>query len=48
MLHDNVSYHELGGSYFTRRDPGRAARRAVSRLDELGYRVTLDPMGAAG
>jgi transposase len=48
MLTDNVAYHELGGDYFTRRDPERAARRAVSRLNELGYRVTLDPMEAAG
>jgi transposase len=48
MLSDNVPYHELGGDYFTRRDPERAARRAVSRLNDLGYRVTLDPMEAAG
>ncbi len=48
MLNDNVPYHELGGDYFTQRDPERAARRAVSRLNELGYRVTLDPMDAAG
>ncbi|GAA3378591.1 IS110 family transposase [Streptomyces sannanensis] len=47
MLNDNVPYHELGGSYFTQRDPERAARRAVSRLNELGYRVTLDPMDVA-
>ncbi|MGO4425677.1 hypothetical protein AB4Z54_45040 [Streptomyces sp. MCAF7] len=48
MLTDNVAYHELGGDYFTRRDPERAARRAVTRLNELGYRVTLDPMEATG
>lgn len=48
MLTDNVPYHELGGDYFTRRDPERAARRAVSRLNELGRRVTLDPMEATG
>ncbi len=45
MLNDNVPYHELGGDYFTQQDPERAARRAVSRLNELGYRVTLDPIG---
>jgi hypothetical protein len=44
MLSDNVPYHELGGSYFTQRDPERAARRAISRLNELGYQVTLNPM----
>jgi hypothetical protein len=48
MLTDNVPYHELGGDYFTRRDPERAARQAVTRLNELGYRVTLDPMEATG
>lgn len=48
MLTDTVAYHELGGDYFTRRDPERAARRAVTRLNELGYRVTLDPMEATG
>lgn len=45
MLNDNVPYHELGGDYFTQRDPERAARRAVSRLNELGYRVTHRPDG---
>ncbi|MFE7330937.1 hypothetical protein ACFU8W_39625 [Streptomyces sp. NPDC057565] len=48
MLHDHVPYHELGGSYFTQRDPERVARRAVFRLNELGYPVTLDPMEAGG
>ncbi|WP_235029634.1 hypothetical protein [Streptomyces sp. 3213.3] len=48
MLSENVPYHELGGDYCTRRDPERPARRAVSRLNDLGYRVTLDPMEAAG
>ncbi|MFB9571963.1 hypothetical protein [Streptomyces yanii] len=48
MLHDHVPYHELGGSYLTQRDPERTAHRAVFRLNELGYRVTLDPMEAAG
>lgn len=40
--HRNVPYHELGGDYFTRRDPERAASRAMTRLNKLGYRVTLD------
>ncbi|ANP51826.1 hypothetical protein J2Z21_009133 [Streptomyces griseochromogenes] len=42
MLSNDLPYHDLGGAYFTRRDPERAARRAVSRLNELGFRVTLD------
>ncbi|MEU6497750.1 IS110 family transposase [Streptomyces sp. NPDC046984] len=48
MLTDDVPYYELGGDYFTRRDPERAACRAVTRLNELGYRVTLDPLEATG
>ncbi|MBY8883191.1 IS110 family transposase, partial [Actinacidiphila acidipaludis] len=37
MLTDNVPYHELGGTYFVRRDPERATRRAVTALNQLGY-----------
>jgi hypothetical protein len=47
MLTDNVAYHELGGDYFTRRDPERATRQAINRLNQLGYRVTLNPIDIA-
>ncbi|MET7520682.1 IS110 family transposase [Streptomyces sp. NPDC005480] len=47
MLTDNVPYQELGGTYFTQRDPERAARKAVGQLNQLGYRVTLDPIDSA-
>ncbi|MET7481451.1 IS110 family transposase [Streptomyces sp. NPDC005648] len=43
MLTDNVPYHELGGTYFTQRDPERATRRAINQLNQLGYTVTLNP-----
>lgn len=43
MLTDNVDYQELGGTYFTQRDPERAARRAINALNQLGYTVTLNP-----
>ncbi|MER5793313.1 IS110 family transposase [Streptomyces sp. NPDC001980] len=43
MLNDNVPYHELGGDYFTRRDPERATRRAINQLNQLGFTVTLNP-----
>ncbi|MER6386641.1 hypothetical protein [Streptomyces sp. NPDC001250] len=46
MLSNDLPHHDLGGDYFPRRDPERAARRAVSRFNELGFRVTLDPMDA--
>jgi hypothetical protein len=42
MLTDNVAYQELGGAYFTQRDPERATRRAVTQLNQLGYTVTLN------
>ncbi|MEV6679649.1 IS110 family transposase [Streptomyces erythrochromogenes] len=47
MLTDNKPYHELGGAYFTQRDPERATRRAITQLNQLGYTVTLNPMETA-
>ncbi|WP_328870272.1 IS110 family transposase [Streptomyces sp. NBC_00287] len=47
MLTDNVPYHELGGTYFARRDPERATRRAITALNQLGYTVTLNPIEGA-
>ncbi|MFJ9544516.1 IS110 family transposase, partial [Streptomyces sp. NPDC101225] len=47
MLTDNVAYHELGGTYFTQRDPERATRRAINALNQLGYTVTLNPLEGA-
>ncbi|MFI6935429.1 hypothetical protein [Streptomyces sp. NPDC050287] len=44
MLTDNVPYHELGGTYFARRDPERATRRAITALNQLGCTVTLNPI----
>lgn len=43
MLSDHVGYQELGGSYFTQRDPERATRRAINQLNQLGYTVTVNP-----
>lgn len=47
MLTDNVPYRELGGAYFTQRDPERATRRAINALNQLGYTVTLNPIEGA-
>ncbi|MDQ1042171.1 IS110 family transposase [Streptomyces sp. V4I2] len=47
MLTDDVPYHELGGTYFTQRDPERATRRAITALNQLGYTVTLNPLEGA-
>ncbi|MEY9988208.1 transposase [Streptomyces sp. V4I8] len=47
MLTDHVPYQELGGTYFTQRDPERATRRAITSLNQLGYTVTLNPIEGA-
>ncbi|MET7899640.1 IS110 family transposase [Streptomyces mirabilis] len=47
MLTDNVPYQELGGTYFTQRDPERSTRRAINTLNQLGYTVTLNPLESA-
>lgn len=47
MLTDHKPYHELGGTYFTQRDPERATRRAITALNQLGYTVTLNPIEGA-
>ncbi|MGW6257701.1 hypothetical protein [Streptomyces sp. NPDC055085] len=46
MLTSHKPYHELGGAYFTSRDPERSTRRAITQLNQLGYRVTLNPLDA--
>ena len=33
---------DLGGDYYTRRDPDRATKRLVAQLERLGHRVTLE------
>jgi transposase len=43
LLHDHCDYQDLGGEYFARRDTDRARQRALSQLQALGYRVTLEP-----
>jgi hypothetical protein len=36
-----VAYRDLGGDYFDTRDKGKAARRLVRRLRDLGFAVEL-------
>ena len=45
VMHDGVSYQELGADYFDRRHRDRAIRRHIHQLEALGYKVTLE--GAA-
>jgi transposase len=41
MLKDNKPYQDLGGDYFDQLDADRIERRALQRLEHLGYTVTL-------
>ncbi|KOU47223.1 IS110 family transposase [Streptomyces sp. WM6378] len=47
MLTHDVTYHDLGGDYFTRRDPEQAMRRLARRANALGFTVRFDPIEAA-
>ena len=42
LLRDGTGYKELGASHFDRLDPERQAKRLVSRLQRLGYNVSID------
>jgi transposase len=46
MFTTGETYRDLGGDYFARRDPARATRRLVSKLQALGHHVTLQPAPA--
>jgi transposase len=41
MLSTGEIYNDLGGDYFTSRDPERQTRRLVAQLERLGHAVTL-------
>ena len=43
LLKSGKPYHDLGGDYFDRLNPGRAIRRLTARLERIGYAVTLEP-----
>jgi transposase len=46
ILHDDITYHDLGGDYFEQRqDPQRIARRKLNELRSLGFTVTTNPDG---
>jgi transposase len=47
MLATGETYRDLGGEYFTNRDPERQTRRLVKQLERLGHRVTLTEGAAA-
>jgi len=41
MLSTGEIYRDLGGDYFTRRDPERRTKRLIRQLEQLGHNVTL-------
>jgi transposase len=45
MLATGETYHDLGGDYFTNRDPER--QTLVKQLERLGHHVTLQEGAAA-
>ena len=47
MLTDNIAYQELGGTYFTQRDPERALRRITKQANDIGLTVRFEPIEAA-
>ena len=47
LLRDGTEYEELGASYFDERDRVAVERRLVRRLEQLGYRVSLEQAQAA-
>ena len=46
MAHTGALYDDPGADYFTRRDPERLKRHALSQLHRLGYDVTLNAAAA--
>jgi hypothetical protein len=47
MLTTGTVYCDLGGDFYTRRNPDKAKNRAVDQLRAMGYDVTLTPTAAA-
>jgi hypothetical protein len=43
MLQTGELYRDIGGDYFTRRNPDRLTKRLVRQLEALGHTVTLQP-----
>ena len=41
MATNGCLYHDLGADYFNQLHPERAAKRAISQLEAMGYHVTL-------
>ena len=42
LLCRGTRYQDLGGNYFEERDSQKVIRRVVRRIENLGYRVSLE------
>jgi transposase len=42
LLRDQTDYQDLGGNYFDERNRETVLRRSLRRIEQLGYRVTLE------
>ncbi len=47
MLTTGALYDDLGGDFYTRRNPDRTKQRALDQLKQMGYEVTLTPTTSA-
>lgn len=47
LLTTGAFYDEPGPDWYTRRHPEQAKQRAIQKLHDLGYDVTIEPRGAA-
>ncbi len=47
LITRQTAYEDLGGNYFDERDREAVKRRALRRLEKLGYQVQLTPLAAA-
>ena len=48
LLVNGDFYRDPGPDYYAARQPSRTKARAISQLETLGYRVTLEPLTKAG
>ena len=46
LIQRDEDYKELGGNYFDMRQPAKTVQNLLSRLNQLGYAVTLNPKTA--
>ena len=47
MAHTGALYDDPGADYYTHREPERLKRHAMSKLQQLGYHVTLTEHAAS-